>query len=407
MNRGHVIRLDPTAEQASAFARAAGVARFAYNWALAEWNRQYAAGEKPAANRLRKQFNAIKGEQFPWIYESPKDANAQAFADLNVAFKNFFASCKRKGRKVGYPTFRRRGENDSFYISNDKFSVGTRDRRGTVTLPFVGEVRMQEPLRWSGKIMSARVSRRTNEWYISINVKTETRKPHVHARPVVGIDLGLKTAVVVSRGESTDAPKPLKINLRRMARANRRFHRRMKGSANRNKARIQLARIHQRIANIRKDFWDKLTTDLCRENQTVVIEDLSIEFMKRNRRLSRAVLDVSPGMFKPMMTYKAETYGTEVVVADRFYPSTQRCSGCGHIKTDDERLTLADRRYVCAECGMTKDRDENAACNLEQYPGLTGNWSHKTRTPAEIATSTRCSRASGIVEAGTEQVGLT
>ena len=145
-NRGHVIRLDPTTRQVQALSQAAGTSRFVYNWALAKWTEQYRSGEKPSAQNLKKQFNAIKGSEFPWVLESPRDANSQPFADLGRAFSNFFASCsgKRKGRKIGYPTFRRRGVDDSFYVANDKFKVRQRGKRGVVRLPVIGDVRMQE-----------------------------------------------------------------------------------------------------------------------------------------------------------------------------------------------------------------------------------------------------------------------
>lgn len=390
-DRGHVIRLDPTFVIRNALARAAGVSRFTFNWGLAEWDRQYKAGEKPSAQKLKKQFNAIKGEQFPWITESPRDANSQPFADLGRAFSNFFASCKgtRKGRKICHPTFRKRGVNDSFYVANDKFEVRRRGKRGVVRLPVIGDVRMMEPLRWQGKILSARVFRKADQWFIAINVETRVAKPHVHECVIVGVDLGLKTAVVPSHGDPLDAPKPLRKALRRLARANREIHRRKKGSKNRNKSRIKFAKKHLHVANVRKDWWHKRTTDLCRENQTNVIEDLSLEFMLRNRRLARAASDVGLGMFKPLMLYKAPIYGTEVIVADRRYPSTQRCSRCGYIKTGDETIGLGVSEYVCEKCGYREDRDRNAAFNLEQYPGLQGNWGRETRTSTDDLASTR------------------
>jgi len=387
MIRGHVIRLDPTIKQANALARAAGVSRFTYNWALAEWTRQYQAGEKPSALKLKKQFNAIKGDEFPWVYESPRDANSQAFADLGRAFSNFFAPCsgKRKGPKISYPKFKKRGVHDSFYVSNDKFSFRRRGKRGVVRLPVIGDVRTFEHLRFQGKVMSGRVFRQADKWFIAVNVDVAVDPvQHVHTHEIVGVDLGLKTAIVTSHGEVIDAPKPLKCKLKQLRREARLLSRREKGGKNRTKARIRLARLHQRIANIRKDFWHKVTTRLCCENQTVVIEDLSIAFMIRNRKLARAASDVSLGMFKPMMLCKSAALGGNIVVADRFFPSTQRCSCCGNSKTGEERLRLTDRVYKCAVCGCTGDRDVNAALNLEQYPRLGGNWGRKARTPMEI-----------------------
>jgi putative transposase len=406
-----VIRLDPTVKQADAFARAAGVSRFTYNWALAEWRRQYRTGEKPTAFKLKKQFNAIKREQYPWVYESPRDANSQPFADLGCAFSNFFASCsgKRKGRKIGHPQFKKRGMHDSFYVANDQFSLRRRGRRGVVRLPVIGDVRTFEHLRFQGKIMSGRVFREASQWFIAVNVRLavgpETMQ-HVHKHEIVGVDLGLKTAVVTSHGEFVDAPKPLKRHLKQLRRANRTLARRTKGSKNRAKARAKLARIHQRISNIRKDFWHKLTTNLCRENQTAVIEDLSMAFMLRNRKLARAAADVGLGMFKPMMLYKAKAFGGQIVVADRLFPSTQRCNRCGNIKMSTEKLALGDRTYRCKACAAVEDRDYNASLNLEQYPGLLGNWDRKVQTPMDDHASIRLAsagRASEIDEVGTKR----
>lgn len=407
MDRGHVIRLDPTVAKANALARACGVSRFTFNWGLSEWDRQYKAGGKPTAAKLKKQFNAIKHEQFPWIAESPRDANSQPFADLGRAFSNFFASCtgKRKGRKIGRPTFRKRGVDDSFYVANDKFEVRQRGKRGVVRLPVIGDVRMMEPLRWQGKILSARVFRKADQWFIAINVETVVVKPHVHEHAIVGIDLGLKTAVVLSHGDPIDAPKPLRKALKRFARASRELHRRKKGSNNRNKSRIKVAKIHQRVANVRNDWWHKTTTNQCRKNQTVVIEDFQVDFMLKNRRLSRAASDIGLGMFKPMMHYKAPVYGTTIIVADRHYPSTQRCACCGNIKTGNEKIGLGVSEYVCEKCGYREDRDRNAALNLEQYPRLEGNWSRETRTSMDDRASTRTAkadRASVIAEVETE-----
>jgi len=409
--RGHVIRLDPTCKQANALVRAVGCSRFTYNWALAEWDRQYQEGGKPNATALKRQFNDIKHVQFPWILESPRDANSQPFTDLGRAFTNFFASCsgKRKGKKIGYPKPRRKGVNDSFYIANDRFAVRRRGKgkRGIVCLSVIGDVRMQEPLRWRGRILSGRVFRKAGQWYIAINVEVDARVPHVHEHVIVGVDLGLKTAVVPSHGLAIDSPKPLRAALQQLKRANRRLHRRVKGSANRYKARILLARIHQRIANVRKDFWHKVTTRLCRENQVVVVEDLSMEFMLRNRKLARAASDVAPGMFRPMLLYKALVYGSEVVIANRLYPSTQRCSDCTNVKTGKDKMVLGESVYVCGKCGMVKDRDFNSALDLEQYPRLVGNWGCKARTPMDDCTSTRqAGRASAVAEVGTNPCPL-
>ena len=380
MKLAHVIELHPTIKQRNAFSRSVGVARFTFNWALAEWNRQYKAGEKPSANGLKKKFNALKEAAFPWIYESPRDANSQPFADLNTAFRNFFSSLKgeRKGRKVGRPRFKKKGRKDSFYVANDKFHFHKDQKR--VYLPLIGSVKIKERLRFAGKILSGRVKRVADRWYLSVQIDVDIEKleiPRNPIRPILGVDLGIKTAFVPSQGEPRSVPKPLKEALVQLRRANRTLHRRKKGSRNRYKAQIRVAKIHQRIASVRKDFLHKITTQLCRENQAVVIEDLNVAGMVRNHKLARSLSDVGLGMFKPMMLYKGPKFGCEIILADRWFPSSKRCHGCGNVK---EALTLSEREYICDQCGLVEDRDRNAALNLEQYPRLEGNWGLKIRT---------------------------
>lgn len=395
---GHTIALDPTAKQANALTRAVGVARSTYNWGLAEWRRQYEAGLKPNANKLKKEFNAIKRERFPWVMESPRDANSAAFTDLNAAFSNFFKSLKgdRKGERVGYPQFRKKGKKDAFYVANDKFSFS--DDGARVRLPVIGSVRIHETLRLKGKIMGGRVRLRAGRWYLSVQVETEARVPTAHLHPIIGADLGLKTAVFPSRGSPALAPKPLKNMLARLRRANRTLHRRKKGSHNRRKAVKRVGCIHGRIADVRKDFMHKITTRLCRENQTVVIEDLNVRGMMRNHRLARALSDVGFGMFRILLTYKAIIYGCELVVADRWFPSSKRCHACGYVK---DTLDLSERVYRCEACGLVEDRDKNASLNLEQYPRLEGNWNRKVRTPGDEQASTHLAgQVSKLVQKG-------
>ena len=388
----HKIALDPTCKQMAALARAAGCARFAYNWGLNEWKTQYAAGAKPTAASIKKRFNEIKEVQFPWIYDSPKDANQQAFTDLGNAFNNFFKSVngKRNGRRVAFPKFHKKGRRDSFYVSNDKFSLSGK----SVKLPVIGKVKTREELRLQGKILSARVSRTADKWFISVQVESEARVPNTPKHEIVGVDLGLKTALVTSTGREFFAPKPLFAALKTLKRASRILARRKKGSSNRRKAAMRVARIHARVANIRKDFVSKVTTKLCRENQAVVIEDLNVTGMLRNPRLARAISDVGFGMFGQQVRYKAEKFGCTLVVADRWFPSSKRCHMCGNVK---EKLDLSERTYVCEACGLVEDRDVNAAINLEMYPRLVGN-----KTPVDTRTKARRQRrVSSVAEAGT------
>jgi len=398
MIHGHVIALDPTVRQRQAMLRACGVARFTYNWALHEWNRQYRAGQKPSGTKLKKQFNAIKGEAFPWIFESPRDANAGAFSDLDTAFSNYIKSItgKRQGPRVGPPNFKKKGKTrDAFYVANDKFHFLADGKH--VHLPVIGSVKTREPLRLHGKILGGRVKRIADRWYLSVQVEGDFRVPNVPEHEILGIDLGLKTAVVPSRGEPLDAPKPLRKALKKLRRANRKLHRRQEGSANRRKAREELAKIHRDVANIRKDFLHKTTTKIARETQAAVIEGMNVAGMLRNHSLARALSDVGMGMFRTLLIQKGPVYGCEVIVADRWFPSSKTCSGCGVVKAE---LSLGTRTYECEACGLVLDRDRNAALNLEAYPRLSGN--SRKATPVDTAASTRRPqrRASVVAEAG-------
>jgi putative transposase len=347
----HRIALDPTVEQSIALARACGCARFTWNWALAEWDKQYKAGEKPTANKLKLLWNKLKHEAFPWILESPKDANQQPFANLGKAFNRFF---KKKAKR---PRFKRKGVHDSFYLSNDKFSVEDM----TVRLPVIGPVRMTEALRFEGKIMSGTVSREAQRWYLSVQVEVgEVQKPRI-ASGQVGIDLGVKTALVLSNGQTFEAPKPLRAGLRKLKHLSKAHSRKRKGSQNRKKSARRLARHHARIKAIRRDWTHKVTTQVCRENQTIVLEDLNVKGMTANHCLARAINDVGFHEIRRQFEYKAPMYGSKVIVIDRWMPTSKTCSKCGHKK---DVLALSERIFTCDCCGYSGDRDLNAAKSI-------------------------------------------
>jgi len=357
----HKIALDPTMKQAQVMARACGVARFTWNWALAEWTRQYKAGEKPSALKLKKKWNTLKGESFPWVYDSPKGANQQPFSNLQKAFSGFFKKTSK------YPRFKRKGDHEAFYVENDKLSV-TEDR---VRLPKIGPVRMREQLRFAGKILGAVVGQDGGRWFVSIQVDVGEVQKFRTDDDIAGVDLGVKTAAaIVTEGfaEQHEGPKPLKRAMKRVRRYSRIVSRRKKGSCRRAKAKRRLARLHYRVRCVRNDWLHKLTTRLCRENQAVVIEDLNVRGMVKNHRLARSVGDIGFREFRRQLEYKSPMYGTRLVVADRWFPSSKTCSGCGEVK---DTLALAEREYVCEHCGLVVDRDVNAAMNLRTL-GLGG-----------------------------------
>ena len=347
----HKIALHPNNRQVTYFARVCGTARFAYNWALAEWKRQYEAGEKPTWQKLDAKLNCIKHSEFPWMRDVTMQATQNSLMNLGAAFQNFFAGRAR------YPKFKRKFQHDSFKLSNIAFKLdGSRIR-----IPKLGWVRMRETLRFTGKLISCTISRRADKWFASIVVDTEPVLKPAENQGAVGIDLGLTTFATLSDGQKIAAPKPLAKLLPKLKRLSRAFSRKQKGSKNREKARIKLARLHLRIWNIRQDFLHKLTSDLTRRYNTICVEDLKVSGMLRNHRLARAISDVGWYEFRRQLEYKAAMRGNNLVFADRFFASSKLCSNCGY---KAEQMPLSVRQWKCSCCGAEHDRDVNAAINL-------------------------------------------
>ncbi len=358
MIRAHKIRLHPTAEQASYFARAAGAARFVFNWGLEHWIKGYQTGQQPTALSLKKAFNAIKGEQFPWVYEVTKCAVEGAFRDLGAAFTHFFEG-RAAGRKVGYPKFKaKKRSKASFYLANDKFQVGDH----WLDVPKLGRVNMAETLRFEGKILSARISQRATWWFVSITVEVPDEQP-INSHPPVGVDVGLLRLATLSDGRRYENQAPLKHLLKKLGRLQRRLSRQQQGSHNYEKTRLKLARLYYRIACRRYDLLHKLTTEVARSCGLVGVEDLHLKGLLRNRCLARAFSDAALGRLLDLLDSKVRAAGGQVVKVGRFFPSSQRCSAC-HAR--QANLTLAQREFVCPRCGFRADRDFNASLNIVQ-----------------------------------------
>lgn len=360
MQRAHKIRLVPNKTQELALRRACGVARYTWNWALAEWNRQYEAGEKPGVKELKKQWNQVKPE---WVYESPKDANQQPFEFLGRAWRAYFK------KTAGKPGFKKRGIHDSFYVSNDKFSVDAE----RIRLPVIGRVKMREALRFSGEIMSATVSCSAGRWYVSIQVDmpAEVKKPN---DSVVGVDVGIKDIAIASDGTRCSNPKGLRKARQRLVRAQRAVARKQKGSANRRKAVVKLQRIHERVVNQRQDNIHKFSHAIAKNHGVAVIETLQVQDMRQNAPKYLRVLlqDTAMREVHRQLRYKV----CKVDQAPAYYPSSKACCQCGHVK---DTLVLSERIYKCEACGAVRDRDDNAAINLSLM-----RWATPCR-PVELA----------------------
>lgn len=391
----HKIELVPNNKQKSYFRKAFGCARLAYNWGLAEWQRRYKEGDKVDAYGLKKAFNAMKKEEFPFVVEVTKYATQQPFINLGKAFKKFFDDLK-KGI-VSYPRFKRKKDNEgSFYIGGDAVSLSDinlnsknfkniphneKQKRQYLKVPNLGWVKMTERLRFIGKVNSVVISQQGNKYFASFSVQiTEEEYKRTHpkafsdkANRKAGIDLGIKSALILSDGVAIDNPKPLKNNLRKIKRISRQLDKRVhvrnkqerlegkKKSNNYRKLSVRLSNAQRKVANIRRDFTQKVTTILTTHYTHIALEDLNVKGMMRNHRLAQSVSDVAFGVLRRQIEYKSLLNGIKVLKADRFYPSSKTCSRCGHVKQD---LKLSDRTYYCSNCGAVIDRDYNASMNL-------------------------------------------
>ncbi|MCL0101380.1 transposase [Peptococcaceae bacterium] len=288
------------------------------------------------------------------MYEVSKCAPQEALRDLDRAFKNFF-----KGR-ANFPKFKKKGVHDSF-----RFTGTIKVFPKHVQLPRLGKIRVKEKTtKCKGRILSTTVSREADRWYVSLTVTVEIPDPAPIVGEPVGIDVGLKHFAVLSTEEKIEAPKSLEKNLKRLRRLSQQHSKKQKGSNNRRKSAIKLARLHRRIRNQRKDFLHKLSTRLAKTKPVIVIEDLAVKNMIKNCRLSRHIADAGWGEFKRMLEYKTKWYESKLVVVPKFYPSSRMCSGCGYILPD---MKLSIRYWVCPKCGIYHDWDINAAQNLVNY----------------------------------------
>lgn len=349
----HKIRLVPTKDQENYLRKTVGVARFTYNWALQEYKKQLDNGEKPNIYTIKRNFNNIKHQQFPWITEVTKCASDRPFLNLKDAFDRFF----KKQNK--FPKFHKKGKNDSFYIQNDTLQLKSK----RVRIPKLGWVKLREYLRFRGKICSATVSRTGKRWFISIPVNILVPFKSSKSQGTIGIDLGIKHFAVLSDGTVIEAPKSLKKYQKKLNRLNRRLSRTKKGSNNRKKAIKRLTNCYFKITSIRDGFLHKLTTHLAKTYKTIVIEDLAVQEMQQAKWLAKEIQDLCFSKFKEQLKYKTKIYKTTLIIANRYFPSSKTCSVCGKI---NKNLKLSDRTFKC-NCGNVLDRDLNAAINLKNY----------------------------------------
>ena len=383
----HKIELKPNNKAKTHFKKAFGCARLAYNWGLAKWQENYKQGIKASIYDIRKEFNYIKKEKFPFAYEVCACATNQPFRDLDKAFRKYFADLK-KG-KVSYPKLKKKKDNQgSYHINGDEIAI--KDEK-YLKVPNLGLVKLMEKLRFEGKINNVVISQKANKFFVSFSMKiTEDEYNRTHKqvkdnRLRVGIDLGISNFATLSNGLQIKSPKPLdkltRLLVRRQRQLSKKVHPKTKGdktkkSNNYLKASNKLCKLHTKVSNNRLDFLHKFTSHLVRNYESISLETLQVSNMVKNHKLAKSLNDVSFSKFNEILEYKAKYNGVSITRADQFYPSSKTCSHCGSIKSE---LSLSQRTYVCDACGYTIDRDYNASINLAKLGQALSEV-----TPAEI-----------------------
>jgi len=360
MLKAYKYRLIPNAEQKEAFLKHIGACRFVYNRSLEQKITVYETDKKTLTRfNLNNMLPDLKKE-FVWL----KDVNSQSLQltnkNLDSAFKRFFRE------KKGFPRFKSRKNPVQSFGVPQNYKVDFDNNR--IKLPKIGWIKTKLSRLFEGILKTATVSMTTTgKFFISILVEdgreTPKKEPFGYDS-TIGLDVGIKDFVTMSDGTKVDNPKFLKSSLQRLKVLQRRVSRKKKGSSNRDKAKYQVAKQHEKITNRRKDFLHKLTTKLVRENQAIAVETLNVAGMMKNHCLAQAIGDVSWSEFFRQLEYKCDWYGKTLLYIGRFEPSSKICNVCGTINRD---LKLSDREWTCAGCGTLHDRDVNASINIKKF----------------------------------------
>ena len=356
IKRAYKFRFNPTPEQEVILAQTFGCARFAYNHMLrlrtdAWFQRQERIGYHETSAAL----TALKKDpEFVWLNEVSSVPVQQALRHLQTAFANFFQ------KRAAYPNFKRKDGKQSAEYTTSAFKWdGKALKLAKMVAPLA--IRFSRTIPRAAKVTTVTVSKDAAGRYFVSMLCDDAVEPKAEAAGKVGIDLGLTHFAILSTGEKVAAPNTFRKHETKLAKLQRRLAKKQKGSANRKKARLKVAKLHAKIADSRKDFLHKISTRLINENQVIAIETLAVSNMQKNHSLAKSIADASWSEFVRQLEYKAHWYGRTLIGIDRWYPSSKRCSDCGHTVS---KLPLSVREWVCPECGTIHDRDINAARNV-------------------------------------------
>lgn len=390
MYRAFRYRFYPSPSQELLLRKTMGCTRFVYNHFLALRIKEWTTNQKSVSyNETSSLLTKLKKkEETKWLNEVSAVALQQSLQNLQEAYNNFFRGLKKK-QKVGFPRFKKKSNRNSINLTKAGFSY----KNGEV---FIAKSKKPLSIRWSRELPNENISSVTisltpsDKWFISILVNDENDYTLPLCNKVLGVDLGIETFATLSNGEKVKMPD-LKPHYEKLKKLQRKHSKKKNGSGNKNKARIKVARQHEKITNIRTDFHHKLSTRIINENQVIVLEDLNVSGMVRNRKLARAISQQGWSQFLTLLKYKTTMYGRELIQVDRFYPSSKTCSSCGTIQSS---LPLSIREWTCDACGITHDRDINAAKNLmalgtsvTAFGGDVGPTCRQTPVKKESATS--------------------